>query len=151
MLQLEVAAPGRSEQREPGGWGGRGADQGGRLREWCRTWSSGVGDFERSTYHVGKAKIYRAQKRRGNGKCILGSIGVKVFTKPKKMNLKLFTKPKKQLARWTFAVYHRQSLLSPGIIFFTYYPIMPLFIINSTIAMHWRNSSETLVIMVNEL
>ena len=45
MLQLKVAAPEKSEQRGPGGWGGRVADQGGRLREWCRTWSSNVGDF----------------------------------------------------------------------------------------------------------
>ena len=36
---------------------------------------SDFGDFGRLTYQVGKAKI-KGPKRRGNGKCILGSIGV---------------------------------------------------------------------------
>ena len=41
---------------------------------------SDFGDFGRLTYQVGKAKI-KSPKRRGNGKCILGPIGVKVFTR----------------------------------------------------------------------
>ena len=57
MLQLEVAAPEKSGQRGRGGWEGQVADQGGRLREWCRTWSSKIGDFGSLTYHVGKAKM----------------------------------------------------------------------------------------------
>ena len=43
-----------------------------KFRGW-RLWTSNI-------YQVGKAKI-KGPKRRGNGKCILASIGVKVFTR----------------------------------------------------------------------